>query len=60
MERSKRIWEELELPPLKPRMPWYGYSLGAWTEQDEEEAAAAVKGDYFATGTKQTGQRRKT
>jgi hypothetical protein len=41
-------------------MPWYGYSLGAWTEQDEEEAALAVRGDYFATGTKQTGQRKKT
>jgi UbiD family decarboxylase len=60
MDRSKQIWEELELPPLKPRMPWYGYSLGAWTQQDEEEAALAVKGDYFATGAKQTGQRRKT
>ncbi len=60
MEHSKQIWEELELPPLKPRMPWYGYSLGAWTEQDEEEAALAVKGEYFVTGTKQTGQRKKT
>ena len=60
MERSKQIWEELELPPLKPRMPWYGYSLGAWTQQDEEEAALAVKGEYFITGTKQTGQRKKT
>ncbi len=59
MERSKQIWEELELPPLKPRMPWFGYSLGAWTQQDEEEAALAVKGDYFATGTKQTEQRKK-
>jgi len=60
MERSKQIWEELELPPLKPRMPWYGYSLGAWTKQDEEEADLAVKGDYFETGKKQTGQRKKS
>ena len=59
MERSKQIWEELELPPLKPRMPWYGYSLGAWSEEDEAEAELAVKGDYFETGTKQTGQRKK-
>ena len=42
MERSKQIWEELELPPLKPRMPWYGYSLGAWTPEDEEEAIKLV------------------
>src|ERR671918_993406 len=53
MERSKQIWEELELPPLKPRMPWYGYSLGAWTPEDEDEATLAVKGDYFETGKKQ-------
>jgi UbiD family decarboxylase len=59
MERSKKIWEELELPPLQPRMPWYGYSLGAWTEEDEAEASLAVKSEYFATGKKQTGQRRK-
>jgi 4-hydroxy-3-polyprenylbenzoate decarboxylase len=60
MERSRKIWEELELPPLKPRMPWYGYSLGVWTEEDESEAAIAVKSEYFETGKKQTGQRRKT
>ncbi len=60
MERSKQIWEELELPPLKPRMPWYGYSLGAWTEEDEREAELAVQGNYFATGAKQTTQRKGT
>jgi len=60
MERSKQIWQELELPPLKPRTPWYGYSLGAWTKEDEDEAELAVKGDYFETGKKQTGQRKKT
>ena len=59
MERSKQIWEELELPPLKPRMPWYGYSLGAWTEEDDEEAKLAVKGDYFKIGEKQTTHRKK-
>ena len=59
MERSKKIWEELELPPLQPRMPWYGYSLGAWTEEDEAEASLAVKSEYFATGKKQMGQRQK-
>jgi len=57
MEKSKAIWEELGLPSLRPRMPWYGYSLGAWTKEDEEEAELAVRGDYFATGAKQTKQR---
>ena len=53
MDRSKSIWEELGLPSLKPRMPWYGYNLGAWTKQDEQEAELAVKGEYFVTGDKQ-------
>jgi len=57
MEKSRKIWEELGLPALKPRSPWYGYSLGAWSKQDEEEAALAVKGDYYLTGEKITRQR---
>ena len=52
MERAKVIWEELGLPVLKPRAPWYGYSLGAWTKEDEEEAELALKGEHFATGEK--------
>ncbi|MBI4522986.1 MAG: UbiD family decarboxylase [Deltaproteobacteria bacterium] len=57
MERSKAIWEELGLPKLKPRMPWYGYSLGAWTTQDEEEAELALKGEHFVTGEKAASHR---
>jgi 4-hydroxy-3-polyprenylbenzoate decarboxylase len=52
MENAKAIWEELKLPPLKPRMPWYGYSLGVWSEQDMEEAELALRGDHFITGEK--------
>jgi 3-polyprenyl-4-hydroxybenzoate decarboxylase len=57
MERSKEIWEELGLPKLKPRMPWHGYSLGDWTQQDIEEAELALKGDYWITGEKAKGKR---
>lgn len=57
MERSKAIWEELGLPPLKPRTPWYGYSLGAWTKEDEEEAELALKGEHFVTGEKAKARR---
>jgi 4-hydroxy-3-polyprenylbenzoate decarboxylase len=46
MEAAKVKWEKLGLPPLKPKMPWYGYSLGHWSEEDEENAASAVRGDY--------------
>jgi 4-hydroxy-3-polyprenylbenzoate decarboxylase len=60
MENAREIWEELGLPELKPRMPWFGYSLGAWTSEDEEEAEMAVRGQYFATGEKAKKRRQKT
>jgi hypothetical protein len=43
--------------PLKPAYRGKDYSLGAWTQQDEEEAELALKSDYFLTGDKQKGQR---
>ena len=46
MEAAKEIWEQLGLPPLQPKMPWYGYSLGHWSEEDEENAELAVRGEY--------------
>ncbi len=52
MENAKEIWQEIGLPELTPRKPWFGYSLGAWTAEDEEEAAMAVRGEYFITGEK--------
>lgn len=57
MERAKMIWEELGLAPLKPRMPWYGYSLGDWTREDEEEAELALRGEHFVTGEKAKSRR---
>jgi UbiD family decarboxylase len=60
MENAKEIWEELGFPELTPRMPWFGYSLGAWTGEDEEEAEMAVRGEYFKTGEKAKNRRTKT
>jgi 4-hydroxy-3-polyprenylbenzoate decarboxylase len=60
MERARDIWEELGLPPLKPKNPWFGYSLGDWNAELDEEAALAVKGDYWQTGDKFARQRRST
>ena len=43
MERARVIWEEeLKLPRLKPQAPWYGYDLGAWTDELEHQAKLAV------------------
>jgi 4-hydroxy-3-polyprenylbenzoate decarboxylase len=52
MERARTLWERLELPKLKPQDPWYGYNLGAWTAEDEEEAELALKGEHYQTGEK--------
>ncbi len=57
MEDAKKIWEELGLPPLEPKVPWYGYSLGQWTEEYEVEAELALKGDHYQTGEKMAQNR---
>jgi 4-hydroxy-3-polyprenylbenzoate decarboxylase len=59
MERARQIWEELGLPALKPEAPWYGYSLGEWSEEFERAAALAVKGESFETGKIIAQRRRK-
>jgi len=46
MEAAKDKWERLGLPPLQPKMPWYGYSLGYWGEEDVENAEWAVRGEH--------------
>jgi 4-hydroxy-3-polyprenylbenzoate decarboxylase len=60
MERARTIWErELKLPPLKPEAPWFGYSLGDWPDDLEQEAQRAVKGDYWDNGRRSAQRRRK-
>jgi 4-hydroxy-3-polyprenylbenzoate decarboxylase len=56
MEHARQIWEELGLPELQPRTPWYGYSLGHWPEPHAEEAALATTGRYYETGAKLMGE----
>ena len=50
MERAKEIWEELELPKLSPKAPWFGYDLGEWNSGLETMARRAVKSEYWTTG----------
>jgi len=45
MEKARSIWEELDLPKLTPQEPWYGYSLGLWPEELDEEARLAAAGE---------------
>jgi UbiD family decarboxylase len=58
MERARAIWEELGLPALKPQAPWYGTSLGEWSDELEQAAQLAVAGDYFKTGEALVQRRR--
>jgi 4-hydroxy-3-polyprenylbenzoate decarboxylase len=59
MERARAIWEELGLPKLKPQAPWFGVSLGEWSDELEQAARLAVAGDYFKTGEELAKRRRK-
>ena len=42
---------------LRPENPWYGYSLGQWDEELENEAKLAVQGRHFETGDKLESRR---
>jgi len=59
MERSRRIWEELGLPPLQPQPPWFGYSLGDWLPKWDAAADRAVRGLYLENGRISEKQKRK-
>lgn len=59
MERAKVIWEELGLPPLTPKVPWFGYSLGLWSQENEEEAELALQGQHYLTGERLIRARQK-
>ena len=58
MERARTIWEELGLPALTPRAPWYGYSLGDWDAVWDTYAARAVEGKWEETGKETFARRR--
>jgi 4-hydroxy-3-polyprenylbenzoate decarboxylase len=50
MEEALRIWQEEGLPKLQLKEPWWGINLGAWNEECEELAKAAVEGDCYKAG----------
>src|SRR5207344_2410323 len=59
MERARTIWEELGLPKLKPESPWFGYSLGEWSDELEESAIRATRGEYLDNAKGLEQRRRK-
>ncbi len=58
MERARAIWDELGLPALTPKQPWYGYSLGDWDAVWDTYASRAVEGLWEETGKETFARRR--
>lgn len=51
MERAVEMWKQRpDLPEPRLREPWYGYTLGYWSEEDVMLADLIAKGDYKAVG----------
>lgn len=50
MDEALRLWQKEGLPELKLKEPWWGYSLGYWSPEDDENAMLATKGEYYRTG----------
>ena len=50
MEGARVIWEELGLPKLTPRVPWFGYPLGHWPESWDKAAKLTLAGRYLESG----------
>ncbi len=59
MEKGKALWERLGLPALRPESPWYGYSLGDWTDEWNQAASRAAAGDYLENGLRTLQRRQK-
>lgn len=50
MEKGLAAWNRLGLPPVRPQPPWFGYSLGDWTQDWADAARRAAEGDYLENG----------
>jgi 4-hydroxy-3-polyprenylbenzoate decarboxylase len=59
MDQAIRLWKREELPALNLDSLYWGYTLGHWQPEDDEDAALAVRGEYLKTGAKQARLRRK-
>ena len=58
MENAKALWERLGLPTLNPQTPWYGYSLGDWSDEWDSNAEQATHGDWMVRSESYRQRRR--
>jgi 4-hydroxy-3-polyprenylbenzoate decarboxylase len=59
MEKGLDLWNRLGLPPVRPQPPWFGYSLGDWTEEWADGARRAAEGDYLENGLRSLQRQQK-
>ena len=59
MESGLKLWQKLGLPPVRPQPPWFGYSLGDWTEDWAEGAKRAAEGNYLENGLRSLQRQQK-
>jgi 4-hydroxy-3-polyprenylbenzoate decarboxylase len=50
MENAVKIWQELKLPPLQLRQPWWGIKYGIWTDEEENMANLGTQGKWELVG----------
>jgi 4-hydroxy-3-polyprenylbenzoate decarboxylase len=50
MEKAQVLWQELALPAINLKSPWFGYDLGYWGQEDVDDAARALAGKHYQTG----------
>jgi UbiD family decarboxylase len=59
MENAKALWERLGLPALRPEMPWFGYSLGDWNPEWDDNARNAAQSRWMERSESYRQRRRK-
>ena len=50
MDEALQIWQREGLPQLRLKEPWWGVNLGYWSDEDEDHAMSAIRGDYYKAG----------
>jgi hypothetical protein len=50
MENARAIWDELGLPALTPRTPWFGYHLGYGPDSWDRATRLTTAGRYLESG----------
>ena len=59
MENGLKLWQKLGLPPVRPQPPWFGYSLGDWTQDWADGAERAAEGNYLENGLRSLQRQQK-